>query len=70
MYEIAGAWSTYCGERMVAYRDVVGRPDGKKPLGIPRRRWENNIKMNLPEVEWGGLEWIDLPCNTDRRRGM
>jgi hypothetical protein len=46
-----------------AYRILVGRPEGKRPLGRPRRRWENNIKMDLQEVGWGawtGLIWLRI----------
>jgi hypothetical protein len=44
-------------ERRGVYRDLVGRPEGRRPLGRPRRRWEDNIKMNLQEVGWGhGLD--------------
>jgi len=44
-------------ERRGVYRILVGRPEGKRPLGRHRRRWENNIKMDLQEVEWGyGLD--------------
>jgi hypothetical protein len=42
------------------YRDLVTKPEGKKPLGIPRRKWEDNIKMYLQEVECGGMDWIEL----------
>ena len=45
--------STY-GERRGAYRALVGKPEGGRPLGRPRRRWEDNIKMDLREVGWGG----------------
>jgi len=48
------------GERRVVYRVVVGKREGKRPLGRPTRRWENNIKMNLQEVEcgvWTGSSW-------------
>jgi hypothetical protein len=49
------------GERRVVYRVLVGKPEGKRPLGRPRRRWEDNIKMNLQEVGcagvWTGLDW-------------
>jgi hypothetical protein len=45
------------GEKRGAYRILVGRPEGRRPLGRPRRRWEDNIKMDLQEVEWGqGLD--------------
>jgi hypothetical protein len=42
------------------YRFLVGIPGGKRPLGRPRRRWEDDIKMNLPELGCGGMDWIDL----------
>jgi hypothetical protein len=42
------------GERRGAYRALVGKPEGRRPLGRPRRRWEDNIKMDLREVVWGG----------------
>ena len=44
----------------------MGKPDGKKPLGRPRRRWENNIKMDLQEVECGGIDGIELAQDMDR----
>jgi hypothetical protein len=45
------------GERRVAYRILVGKPEGKRPLGIPRLKWEDNIKVDLREVKWGhGLD--------------
>jgi len=44
----------------VLYRVLVGKLEGKRPLGRPRRRWENNIKMNLQEVGCGGMDWIEL----------
>jgi hypothetical protein len=51
------------GEERGAYRILVGRPEGRRPLGRPRCRWEDNIKMDLQEVEWGawtGLIWIRI----------
>jgi hypothetical protein len=48
------------GERRSLYRVSVGKPKGKRTLGRPRRRWENNIKMDLREVECGGMDWIEL----------
>jgi hypothetical protein len=47
------------GERRGAYRALVGRPEGRRPLGRPRRRWEDNIKMDLREVGWGGGHGLD-----------
>jgi hypothetical protein len=48
------------GEKRNAYRILVGNPEGKRPLGRPRRRWEDNIRMDLREIGWGGMNWIYL----------
>jgi hypothetical protein len=48
------------------YRVLVRRPEGKRQLGIPSRRWENNFKMDLQEVECGGVEWVDDAQNRER----
>ncbi|KAJ4432150.1 hypothetical protein ANN_20766 [Periplaneta americana] len=56
------------GESRNAYRVLVGRPEGKRPLGRPRRRWENNIKMDLREVGYGGRDWINLAQDRDQWR--
>ena len=48
------------GDRRGAYRVLVGRPDGKGPLGRPRHRWEDNIKMDFQEVGWEDVDWIAL----------
>jgi hypothetical protein len=53
-------------ERRNAYRILVVKPDGKRPLGRPRRRWVDNIKMDLREVRWDGRDWIDLAQDRDR----
>ena len=63
---MGGACSTY-GERRGSYRVLVGKPEGKRPLGRPRRRWEDDIKMDLQEVGCGGMDWIDLGQDRDRR---
>ena len=47
------------GERRGVYRDLVGKPEGRRPLGIPRRRWEDNIKMDLQEVGCRVMDWIE-----------
>jgi hypothetical protein len=47
-------------EKRNAYRILMGKPEGKTPLGRPRHRWECNIKMDLREIGWGGMDWIDL----------
>jgi hypothetical protein len=46
------------GKKRTAYRILVGKPEGKRPLGRPRRRWVNNIKMDLNRMGWYGLDWI------------
>jgi hypothetical protein len=53
------------GEKRNAYRILVGKPEEKIPLGTPRRRWVNNIKMDLRETGWGGMDWIDLAQDRD-----
>jgi hypothetical protein len=50
----------HMGEWRGEYRFVVGRPEGTRPLGRPRRRWERNIKRDLQAVEFGGMDWITL----------
>jgi hypothetical protein len=58
------------GERRGAYRALVGKLEGRRPLGRPRRRWEVNIKMDLREVGWGGMDWINLAQDRDRWRAL
>jgi hypothetical protein len=58
------------GESRDAYRVLVGKPEGWRPLGRPRRRWENNIKMDFREVVWGGTDWTDLAQDRDRWRAL
>jgi hypothetical protein len=48
------------GEKRNAYRLLVGKPEGRRPLGRPRRRWVDNIKIDLLEIGWGGVDWIGL----------
>jgi hypothetical protein len=57
--EMGGACSAY-GERRGVYRVLVGKPEGKRPLGRPRRRWEDSIGMDLREVGFVGMEWAEL----------
>jgi len=52
------------------YRVLVGKPDGKRPFGRPRSRWEDNIKMDLQEVGCGGMDWIELAQGRDRWRAL
>jgi hypothetical protein len=56
------------GKKRNAYRVLVGKPDGKRPLGRPRRRWVDNIKMDLRELGWDGMVWIDLAQDRDQWR--
>jgi hypothetical protein len=58
------------GEGIGVYRVLVGKPEGKRPLGRPRRRWEENIRMDLQEVECGGEDWIGLAQDKDRWREL
>jgi hypothetical protein len=57
------------GKRSGAYRILVGRPEGRRPLGRLRRRWED-IKMDLQEVGWGGMDWIYMAQDRDRWRAL
>jgi hypothetical protein len=61
---------TRMGEKRGTYRILVGRPEGRRPLGKPRRRWEYNIKMDLQDVGWVGMDWIELAQNRDRWRAL
>jgi hypothetical protein len=54
------------GEKRNAYRLLVRKPEGKRPLGRPRRRWVDNIRMDLGEVGWSDLDWIDLAQDRNR----
>jgi len=58
------------GERRGVYRVLVGKTEGKKPLGRPWRRWEDNIEMDLQEVGCEGMDWIELAHDTDRWRAL
>ena len=58
------------GARRGVYRVLVRKPEGNKPLGKPRCRWEDNIKMDLHEVGCGGMDWIELAQDRDRWRGL
>jgi hypothetical protein len=55
-----GGTSSTNGEKRNVYRLLVGKPEGKRPLGRPRRRWMDNIKIDLLEIGWGGVNWIGL----------
>jgi hypothetical protein len=58
------------GEKRNEYRLLVGKPEGMRPLGRPRRRWVDNIRMDLVEVGWGDVDWIGLAQDTDRWRAL
>jgi hypothetical protein len=58
------------GEKRNAYRLLVGKPEGTRPLGRRRRRWVDNIRMNLGEVEWSDVVWIGLAHDRNRWRAL
>jgi hypothetical protein len=58
------------GEKRNAYRLLVGKPEGNRPLGRPRRRWVENIRMDLGEVGWGDVDWIDLGQDRKKWRAL
>jgi hypothetical protein len=58
------------GEGRVVHRVPVGKPEGKRPLGRPRRRWEDNIKIDLQEVGRGCGDWMELAQDRDRWRAL
>ena len=66
---MGGACSTM-GERRGIYRVLVGKPEGKSPLGRPRGRWKDNIKMDLQDVGRRGMDWIELAQDRDRWRAV
>jgi hypothetical protein len=57
-------------EKRNAYRLLVRNPEGRRPLGRPRRRWVDNIRMDLVEVGWGNVDWIGLAQDRDRWRAL
>jgi hypothetical protein len=58
------------GETRNAYRILVGKPEGKRPPGRPRRRWVDNIKIDLGEIGWDGRDWIKLAEDRDQWRAL
>jgi hypothetical protein len=58
------------GDRGFAHRVLAGRPEGKRPFGIPSYRWKDNIRIDLQQVGWEGVDWIDLAKGRDRWRAL
>jgi hypothetical protein len=58
------------GEKRNACRILVGKPEGKRPLGRPSRKWVDNIKRDLREIRWDGMDWIDLAEDRDQSRAV
>jgi hypothetical protein len=58
------------GEKRNAYRILAGKPEGKRPLQRPRRRWVDNIKIDLRGIGWGGMNWTDLAQGRDQWRAL
>jgi hypothetical protein len=58
------------GEKRNAYRILVGKPEGKRPLGRPRRRWVDSIRMDLGEIGWDGVDWVDQAQDRDQWRAL
>jgi hypothetical protein len=66
---MGGACSAYGGGKRLV-QGLVGKPEVKRPLGRPRRRWEDNLKADLQEVGCGGMDWIELAQDRDRCRAL
>jgi hypothetical protein len=58
------------GEKKNAYRILVGKPEGKRPLGRPRRRWVDNIKMDIRETGWDDMDCTDVAQDRDQWRAL
>jgi hypothetical protein len=58
------------GEERKVYKAFVVKPDGKRPLGRPRRRWEDKIRKDLREIGWGSVEWIQWAQDMDQWRAL
>jgi hypothetical protein len=61
---------TTCGDRRGVYTIVVGKPEGKRPLGRLSRRWDDNMKLDIQEVGCGGMDWVELAQDRDRCRAL
>jgi hypothetical protein len=68
--EVGGSCSAYGGERRGVYRILVGKPEGKRPLGRPRCRWEDNIKMDFLDLRCGAKDYIKLAQDRDSWRAF
>jgi hypothetical protein len=60
----------HMGEKRNACSLLVGKPEGRRPLGRPRRRWVDNIKIDLREIGWDGVDWVDLAQDRDQWRAL
>jgi hypothetical protein len=60
----------YMGEERNVYRVLMGKPEGKRPLGRPRRRWEDGIRMDIKEIGWGSVDWIQFAQDRNRWRAL
>jgi hypothetical protein len=58
------------GQKRKEYRTLLEKPEGERPLGRPRRRWVDNVKMDLREIGWGSMDWIDLAQDKDQWRAL
>jgi hypothetical protein len=67
--EMGGTYSTN-GQKINAYKLLIGKPERKRPQGRPRRRWADNIRMGLGEIAWGGVDWIGLIQDKDKWRAL
>jgi hypothetical protein len=60
----------HIGEMKKTYKILIGKPEGMRPPGTPRRRWEDNIKMDIREIGFGGVDWIHVAQDRDRWRAV
>jgi len=65
-----GGHVEHIGDSRSIFRVLVGKPEGKRPLGKPRRRWEDNKKMDFQEVGYSGMDWIELAQDRERWRAL
>jgi hypothetical protein len=63
-------WAGHVARKRKAYKVLAGKPEGRRPLGRPRRRWEDGIRMDLREIGLGGVNWIRLAQDRDRWRAV